>query len=176
MRDAIYERSKEAGVREDNFFFALSGGIAIEGCLDISQQNALDFGQLIEEVFANFINTFVDFFFASEWLIFARRAAEQECFGKLLAKSIFDTDERLANEVFRIGARRGFITEIAREHYASNIFDNADDSFLVGEVFIGISEEDFRRTVIFRNSFDNVVQIFVKHSDLSHEVLCCSLS
>ena len=44
VSDAVYEDSEEARIREDNFFFALRGWVAIKSGLNIGKQHALDFG------------------------------------------------------------------------------------------------------------------------------------
>ena len=44
VSDTVYEDSEEARIREDNFFFALRGWVAIKSGLNIGKQHALDFG------------------------------------------------------------------------------------------------------------------------------------
>ena len=50
MGDAIHEDGEEARVGEDDLLLALRCRVAIEGGLNVGQQNALNFRKLAEEV------------------------------------------------------------------------------------------------------------------------------
>ena len=79
--DAVHEDGEEPRIREDDLFLALSCWVAIEGSLDIGKQHALDFGQLLEEVLADFIYTLLNLGFADVF-----RTFEQQRFFQLAAQ------------------------------------------------------------------------------------------
>ena len=140
--DAVHEYGEEARVAEDDLFLALRRRVAVEGGLHIGKQHALDLGQLAKEVGADSIYALARFLARGIGVL------EQKRLGKLAAQGVLNADKRFADEVLGVGAGGRFVAEVAGEHHAAKVFDHVGDCLLVGEVAVGVGEEDFLRAVV----------------------------
>lgn len=93
-------------------------------------------------------------------------AAERKRFEELFTKGFFNTNEGLTDKVLGIGAGRGLVAEVAREHDTTQVLDNVNDGLFVGEVLIGISEEDLSRRVVLGDGRNYFIKVFVEHERL----------
>ncbi len=66
----------------------------------------------------------------------------------MFTKSIFNANKGFANEAFRVSTGRSFVTKVREETLRDECLDDANDSFLVGKMLIGISEKYFWGAVI----------------------------
>ena len=161
MGDAVHEHRKESRIRKDDLLFALRSRIAVESSLHVLEKGLVQFGQLRKERFRYLVHARFDFF-----LRHGVAVAEQQSLAQLALQGVFDTNERIANEIAGVAARGDFLSEITGEHQVAQIRQNADDCIPVGKMAVGLGEKDFGRFVILRDTFDDVVQAFVQHRNL----------
>ena len=152
MGDAVHEYRKESRIRKDDLLFALCGRVAVESSLHILEKGLVQFGQLRKERFRYLVHARFDLF-----LRHGVAVAEQQSLAQLALQGVFDTNERIADEIAGVAARGDFLSEITGEHQVAQIRQNADDCIPVGKMAVGLGEKDFGRFVILRDTFDDVV-------------------
>ena len=149
---AVGEDGEEAGVANEDLLEAARRRVAVEGGVDVLEQQLLHGGQSVQEVLGDLFGLGLHH----------RRALlcvlEEQGLVDLAAQDALDVQQALGDEGVRAHPRGALLVEVAGKEQAANVVEQLGANALAGEVLLVLGEEGGLGAIAVLDGLDPPVQ------------------